>query len=137
MQSKNTVIITDPAHPFFNQEVSGDCAYYDVYHRGPSGPDLFLIETSEGKACILSTQIDQDHYWSQRRRQEIEKLGANVGDRVKITNPHSGGSKVVFDWDEPHIITKIDPYGNVEWDDGAAWGFRPDMIVIERAAIQV
>jgi hypothetical protein len=128
----HTVKITDESHPYFGQELPGNCFYYDIFHRGTGGPDLFVIETPEGQQTILSTKVDTDHYWKQRRQQEIERLGADVGDTVLIKSG-GAGNKRDFDWRIPHVITQIDAYGNVEWDDGAAWGFRPDVTMIEKA----
>ncbi len=133
MDFKHTVKITDPTHPYFNLELPGGCVYYDIYHQGSGGPDLFLFKSLEGEQRILSTQIDTDHYWEQRRQEEIRKLGANVGDTVRILRGGSGSSKANFDWNAPHVITKIDSSGGVVWDDGAASGFRPDVEVISKA----
>ncbi|QJD87884.1 hypothetical protein [Cohnella herbarum] len=128
-----TVKIIDPTHVLFGQELNGGCVYFDVYHQGSGGPDLFQIETPAGKQTILSTKIDTEHYWEQRRQKEIHRIGANVGDTVIIIRGGSGSSKANFDWKAPHVITKIDSSGNVEWDNGAAKGFRPDVEVISRA----
>lgn len=129
-----TVKITDPKHKYFGQELPGGCVYYDVYHQGKGGPDLFQIETPEGKESILSTKIDEKHYWEQRRQAVIAKLGANVGDTVRIIRGGSGGCIANFDWKAPHVITRIDSSGHVEWDNGDATGFKPDMEVLSRTA---
>ncbi|PWW01192.1 hypothetical protein DFQ01_11082 [Paenibacillus cellulosilyticus] len=129
-----TVKIVDSTHKYFGQELPGGCVYYDVYHQGSGGPDLFQIETPEGKQTILSNKIDEQHYWEQRRQLEIAKLGADVGDTVRIIRSGSGSSKANFDWKASHVITKIDSSGYVEWDNGDARGFRPDMEVISQAS---
>ncbi|OMF38786.1 hypothetical protein BK133_00865 [Paenibacillus sp. FSL H8-0548] len=130
-----TVKIIDPTHKYFGQELTGGCVYYDVYHQGNGGPDLFQIETPEGKQNILSTKIDEEHYWDQLKAIHIEQLGANIGDTVKIIRSGSCSSKANFDWRVPHVITKIDSSGYVEWDGGEATSFRPDVEVISRSAV--
>ena len=127
------VRITDPEHRYFGQEFEGGCVYYDIYHQGSGGPDLFQIETPDGKQMILSTKIDEDHYWEQRRQKEIERLGANVGDTVMILRSGSCSSKKGFRWSDPHVITKIDSSGHVEYDGGEAKSFRPDVSIISKA----
>jgi hypothetical protein len=129
-----TVKIVDSTHKYYGQELPGGCVYYDVFHKGSGGPDLFQIETPEGKQTILSTKIDEQHYWEQRRAAHIEKLGANVGDTVRIIRAGSCSSKASFDWNILHVITKIDSSGYVEWDGGEATSFRPDVEVVSRAA---
>jgi hypothetical protein len=129
-----TVKVIDPTHPYYGQELPGGCVYYDIYHKGSGGPDLFQVETPEGKTTILSTKIDEVHYWEQRRQMEVALIGANVGDTVRIIRGGSGSCVANFDWNAPHIITKIGTGGHVEWDNGDATGFRPEMKVISRAA---
>jgi hypothetical protein len=123
------VKITDKEHKYFGQELEGFCFYYDYQHTGDS-PDIYIIKTPEGERKILSTQIDVEHYENQRLSKEIERLGANVGDKVIIIESGSGGSKVGFDINEPHIITKISPSGAVYFDDGMADMFRPIVKVV-------
>lgn len=130
MDYRYTVKITDKDHKYFGQELPGACVYYDIYHQGNGGPDLFFIRTPEGEQNILSTSIDTGHYWNQRRQEEIDRIGANVGDMVRIIRGGSGGCDAGFDWNAPHVITKIDSSGHVEWDHGAAFGFRPDVEVL-------
>jgi hypothetical protein len=125
------VRVTDPTSPYCGQEFEGDCIYYDVYHTGNS-PDLFIIKTPKGDERILSTQIDAEHYWEQRRQEYIGKLGADVGDTVIIMRSGSGYSKKDFDLTEPHKITKIDSNGYVTFDDAATY-FRPDIEVIHNS----
>lgn len=121
-----TIKVTDPKNPYCGQELEGGCFYYDIYHTG-SSPDLFLIKTPDGEKQILSTSIDTEHYWNQRRQEHIDKLGANVGDTVIITRSGSGYSKRNFDISIPHKITAIDSSGYVKFDDGEATYFRPDV----------
>lgn len=120
------VRVTDPVSPYCGQEFEGHCCYYDIHHTGNS-PDLFIIKTLKGDERILSTQIDAEHYWEQRRQEEIEKLGATVGDTVMIGRTGSGSYKRNFDLLIPHKITKIDSSGHVTFDDGEATCFRPDV----------
>ncbi|MFB0841818.1 hypothetical protein [Paenibacillus oleatilyticus] len=130
-----TVKVTDPNHKYYGQELPGNCFYYDINHTGNS-PDLFILEAPEGSIRILSTQIDEDHYWNQRRETHIKRLGANVGDTVRIIRSGSCKSKANFDWSKPHVITKIDCNGYVEWDGGEAQSFRPDVELLEEAKSQ-
>ncbi|WP_342480076.1 hypothetical protein NST07_20720 [Paenibacillus sp. FSL L8-0340] len=126
------VKIIDPNHPCFGKELEGGIIYFDIYHRG-GRPDLYEVSTPEGKRYrLLTDQIDADHYEAQEVNEEIERLGANVGDTVMVIRSGSGGSKAGFDWNVPHVITRIDGSGHVEFDDTAAWGFRPDVTVITR-----
>lgn len=124
-----TVKVIDPKSPYCGQELEGGCIYYDVNHTG-SSPDLFIIKTPDGEKQILSTSIDTKHYWNQKRDQEIERLGADVGDVVIITRPGSCYSKRDFDWLNPHKITEINSSGYVEFDGGEATSFRPDVIKV-------
>ncbi|SFG06848.1 hypothetical protein SAMN05660649_00552 [Desulfotomaculum arcticum] len=124
------VRVIDPDSPYYGQEFEGGCVYYDVYHTGDS-PDLFLIKTPEGEKIILSTSIDTEHYWNQRRQEQIERLGANVGDTVIITRSGGGCFTRDFDCSKPHKITKIDSSGYVEFDGGLAKTFRPDVILVD------
>lgn len=124
-----TVKVTDPKSPYCGQELEGDCIYYDVNHTG-SSPDLFLIKTPDGEKQMLSTGIDTEHYWNQRRQKHIDKLGANVGDTVIVTRSGGGYSKINFDLSIPHKITEIDSSGYVKFDDGEATYFRPDVIKV-------
>lgn len=123
------VKITDPKSKYFGQEFDGGCAYCDVYHTGDS-PDLYIVKTPDGDKRFLSTQIDVDYYKAQRLVEEIERLGAKVGDRVIITRSGSGCSKADFKIDESHVITDIDYMGYVDFDNGAAKNFRPDVKVV-------
>jgi hypothetical protein len=124
------VKVTDPESPYCGQEFEGNCVYYDLYHTG-SSPDLFNIKTPEGSVNLLSTQIDEDHYWNQRRQEHIERLGADVGDTVIVTQYGGGSFDRNFKYHEPHLITKIDSSGYVEFDNGAAKTFRPDVTKVE------
>lgn len=123
------VKITDKKHKYFGQELEGYCFYYDYQHTGNS-PDIYIIKTPEGERKILSTQIDVEHYENQRLYKEIERLGANVGDKVRIIKSGSGGSKVGFNLNEPHIITNISPSGHVYFDNGMADMFRPTVEIV-------
>jgi len=127
-----TVKVTDPKSPYCGQEFEGGCFYYDIHHTG-SSPDLFIIHTPDGDKQILSTGIDTEHYWNQRRDEEIKRLGADVGDTVLITETGSCYGRHGFDYKAPHVITKIDSVGHVEFDDGMGSCFRPVVQVIEKA----
>jgi hypothetical protein len=126
------VKIIDQNHPCFGQELEGGIIYFDIYHRG-GRPDLYQVETPEGKKYrLLTNQIDEEHYNAQELAEEVERLGANVGDNVMITRLGSGSYNAGFDFSSPHVITKIDCSGHVEFDNRAACGFRPDVTVITK-----
>jgi hypothetical protein len=124
---KNTVLITDKKHEFFNQRLQGHIAYYDLYHTG-KGPDLYLAETPEGTIRLLTDQIDIEDYTSQEMAATLRDLGVIVNDVVLITRSGSGSQCANFDLDQPHKITDISYNGNVTFDNGKANFFRPDMI---------
>lgn len=131
------VKIIDPKHPCFGQELEGGVVYLDYYHIG-GRPDLYQVKTPEGRIYqLLTDQIDAEHHEAQRLQWEIERIGANVGDTVLITRLGSGGHKAGFDFSVPHVITKIDGSGHVEFDDRAAYGFRPDVKVISQGGASV
>ncbi|MFY0545477.1 hypothetical protein [Brevibacillus sp. H7] len=120
------VKVTDPRSPYFGQELEGYCWYYDYLHTGDS-PDLYIVKTPEGKKQLLSTQIDEKHYEAQELAEEIERLGANVGDTVMILRTGSGSSVAGFSTKVPHVISHISSSGTVTFDNGAATMFRPDV----------
>ena len=120
------VRVTDAKSQYYGQEFEGHCFYYDIHHTGKS-PDLFIIKTTDGDKQILSTSIDTEHYWNQRRQEHIDILGANVGDTVLINRTGSCSMNRDFDISKLHTITKIDSSGHVEFDNGAANCFRPDV----------
>ncbi len=130
------VRVTDKNSPYCGQEYEGGCIYYDINHTGNS-PDLFIINTPDGEKQILSTSIDTEHYWEQRRQEHIKKLGANIGDIVLITRAGGGSFKSGFNCSEPHKITNINSSGYVEFDNGEATTFRPDVTVIENIQVEV
>lgn len=113
----------------YGKQLTGSILYYDIYHTG-SGPDLLQVQDEDGnKYRLLSNQIDINHYHKQEIAKETERLGAKVGDRVLITKTGSGSFRMGFDPEETHVITKIDCSGHVEFDNGAAEMFRPDVIL--------
>lgn len=127
------VKITDQKHPFFGQILPGGLIYHDINHTG-DGPDLFRITSNEGSIRLLSTQIDENHYWAQLRAERIVELGADVGDVVMIVKSGSGSYCAKFDIKEPHKITKIGNCGHVEFDGGTKTGasiFRPKVKIIK------
>lgn len=65
---------------------------------------------------------------------EIERLGANVGDVVRIVRVGSGGWKRGFTPMDPHVITKITAAGNVFFDEGEAIMYRPRVEIIKKGA---
>jgi len=122
----NKVKIIDPSNSYFGQELDGYCWYYDHLHTGDS-QDVYIVKTPEGEKQLLSTQIDVEHYEAQDLAKEIERLGANVGDTVKILRTGSGGSVAGFSTKVPHVISHISSSGTVTFDNGAATMFRPDV----------
>lgn len=122
--------VIDEKSPLFGKKLTGGIVYYDLYHTGNS-PDLLQVQDEEGnKYQILSNRIDIEHYNSQEVAKETERLGAKVGDTVLITRSGSGYSKVNFNVKELHVITKIDCTGHVEFDNGDATMFRPDVELV-------
>jgi predicted aconitase with swiveling domain len=127
------VKVIDPKSPLCGQILDGACIYYDIYHRGNGGPDLFQVTDKEGNEHrLLSTQIDVDHYEKQIRDEEVALLGADVGDTVIIERTGSGSYSCGFNADEPHVITKISSCGTVYFDNGKASMFRPGVRVIKK-----
>lgn len=124
------VKVINPKSEYCGQEFEGHCFYYDIDHTGHSA-DLFIIKTPDGDKQILSTSIDAEHYWNQRRQEHIDKLGANVGDTVLITRTGSCSMCHDFDLSISHAITKIDSSGHVDFDNGRACCFRPDVTKVE------
>lgn len=61
---------------------------------------------------------------------EIQQLGANVGDVVKIIKRGSGWYNGTFDSSLDHKITGIDWTGHVEFDDGVAVMYRPEVEIV-------
>lgn len=123
------VKVIDKENKYYGMEFDGHCIYYDIDHTGHS-PDLYNIHTPDGDMQILSTKIDEQHYWNQRRDEEIKKLGANIGDTVIIKRMGSCSCYHDFDTAVPHIITEIDSTGHVDFDNGRAKCFRPDIEVV-------
>ncbi|QHI73801.1 hypothetical protein [Aminipila terrae] len=114
---------------FSGCEFEGYRYYCDYLHTGNS-PDLYIIKTPEGEMTVTSDKIDISHYEAQLLDEELTRLGAKVGDTVKIIR--SGGGYFKNSWDSkiPHKITRITPSGYVQFDDGMGEMFRPDVEVI-------
>lgn len=104
--------------------------YYDHLHTGNS-PDLFVVNTPGGEITITSDRIDIEHYESQLLQEELIRLGANIGDTVKITRSGSGSFKKGWNEKSYHRITRITSSGYVQFDDGIGEMFRPDVEVIQ------
>lgn len=111
------------------QIFDGHRFFYDYQYTG-SSPDLFTIKTSDGDVTITSDKIDIEHYEVQLLEEELERLGAKVGDVVKIIRAGSGSFMRGWDNKVPHIITKITSGGYVEFDNGMGKMFRPDVEVV-------
>lgn len=113
------LIIIDETHPLCGKTVMGDLRYYG------GGMNLYFGKTKDGEIELVSSQINEEYYWEQRGKKAIEKLGAKVGDRVEIIRTGSGHFKQGWTEAGLHTITKIDPVGHVEFDNGEADFFRP------------
>lgn len=103
--------------------------YYDHLHTG-SSPDLFTIRTPEGEITITSDRIDVQHYEEQLLCDELVRLGAKVGDTVEIVRSGSGSYNHGWNKNVPHKITRITSSGYVQFDDGMAEMFRPDVKIL-------
>ncbi|MBX9886661.1 MAG: hypothetical protein K2Y30_01850 [Flavobacteriaceae bacterium] len=123
-----TVLITDEKHPNHGQRLTGSIAYHDIYHTG-NGPDLYIAETVQGiNIRLLSDQIDIKDYQRQEKQQTIDRLGVQEGDIVMISRMGSGSFCAKFDTSQPHLITAMSDNGNVEFDNGKANCYMPDMV---------
>lgn len=111
------------------QILDGHRFFYDYQYTG-SSPDLFTIKTQDGDITITSDKVDVEHYEAQLLEDQLERLGAKIRDTVRIIRSGSGSYK--REWDEKalHTITKITSGGYVQFDDGLAEMFRPDVEVI-------
>ena len=109
--------------------VDGHRFYLDNLHTGSSS-DLFEIYPNGERKVITSDKIDVVHYETQLLEDELKRLGANVGDVVIITRSGSGSYQKGWNVNETHIITKITPSGYVEFDNGLAKMFRPDVKIV-------
>jgi hypothetical protein len=118
------VKIIDTQSKYYGQELKGFCTYYDYKHTG-SSPDLYSVETPEGTVMMESTKIDVNHYRQQELEKELKRLGAKIGDKVRIIKSGSGSYSHGFDRKGVHIITKVSTAGNVEFNNGEANIFRP------------
>lgn len=109
--------------------VDGHRFYLDHLHTG-SSPDLFEIYPNGERKVITSDKIDVEHYESQLLEDELKRLGANVGDIVTITRTGSGSYQKGWVANGNHTITKITSSGYVEFDNGLAKMFRPDVKIV-------
>ena len=130
-----TIKITDTEDKYFGKELVGCCIYYDYGHNGGTEypiVDLFSATTPDGTSKrYLSTQIDVEHYEDQLFQKELIRLGAKVRDNVMIVREGSGSWGNGFDLNIPHEITKINKNGTVEFDNGDAKMFRPDVEIVK------
>jgi len=123
--------VTDPQSPYCGQMLRGYIIYYDVNHTGDS-PHLIRAIDHEGKSVrLLSSQCDMAHYEAQEVAEHIERMGANVGDFVRIIETGSGAYRQGWKLEGIHRITRVDPNGSVEFDDGLGTIFRPVVEVVE------
>lgn len=135
--NERTVIITDKNDVNCGKEFPGWLAFHDVYYRGGTTlpvEDLYLVTIDGQERRYVSSQIDVEHYKAQLLKEEIERIGAKIGDKVRALRETSGCyGKQYFDRKENkgfHTITNIDCYGNVTFDNGEANMFRPEIEVI-------
>jgi hypothetical protein len=115
---------------YSGQIFDGHRFYFDHLHTGNS-PDLFTIETPEGRVTITSDRIDVEHYEEQLMIEELERLGAKVGDTVNIIRSGSGSYRKGWNDTVSHKITRITSNGYIQFDDGMAEMFRPDVEVVQ------
>lgn len=135
--SEKTVIIIDKNDVNYGKEFPGWLAFHDVYYRGGTTlpiEDLYLVTIDGQERRYVSSQIDVEHYKTQLLKEEIEHIGAKVGDKVRVLHETSGSyGKRYYDREKDegfHTITAIDCYGNVTFDNGEANMFRPEVEVI-------
>ncbi len=129
-----SVKITDPKSEFFGKTLTLEMIYHDHKHTGDS-PDLIYTKDDKGTThTFLSTSIDEDDLKQQQIKKISEELGAQEGDKVLILSPRgSNHYPVNFDFSIPHTITRISPSENVDFDNGAASFFRPNVQKIKEA----
>lgn len=127
-----TIKIIDKNDPLCGKEYPGYLIFYDVYYRGGSNEpieDLYLLEIDCKKHKYVTSQIDEAHYKNQILNIEIDRLGANIGDKVRVIDTGSGSyGRAYLDRKNNygfHTITDITPYGYVTFDNGEAKMFRP------------
>lgn len=121
--------VIDEKSPYFGQKLKISMRYYDHLHTG-SSDTLFFVDTDSGCLEFLSNQVDMKLLESEEIKFETNRLGANVGDIVKIIESGSGSFRKDFTIKEPHKITRIDSSGDVEFDNGESVQFRPKVQVI-------
>jgi len=135
--SERIVRIIDKNDVNCGKEFPGCLVYHDLYRRGGTNQpieDLYLVTIDGNERRYVSSQIDVEHYKAQLLKEEIESLGAKIGDKVKVLKDTSGsyGAKFFKRRDEIgfHTITDITSSGHVSFDDGEAVMFRPKVEVI-------
>lgn len=135
--SERTVIIIDKNDVNCGKEFPGWLAFHDVYYRGGTTlpvEDLYLVTIDGQERRYVSSQIDVEHYKVQLLKEEIDRLGAKIGDKVRVIHETSGSyGKRYYDREKGdgfHTITDIDCYGHVTFDNGEANMFRPEVEVI-------
>lgn len=129
-----SVKITDPESQLFGKTLSLEMIYHDYKHTGNS-PDMIYAKDEEGTThTFLSTSIDEEDLKRQQIQRAAEELGAQEGDKVLILSPRGANHYPVnFDFSIPHTITRISPSENVDFDNGAASFFRPNVQKIQEA----
>ena len=113
------VKVTSKEHKLCGLILEGERVYHDLYHTG-SSPDLFMVQYKGEKHKALSTDIDVEHFDAQLMAECVAKLGAKVGDKVKVLYSGSGSYSSGWKQDVPHYITKIDSSGHVSFDGGSS-----------------
>lgn len=133
-----TVLITDKNDANCGKSFPGYIAYYDVFFRGGSSlpiEDLYIVCIDGVDHRYLTSQVDANNYDEQLRQKEIERLGAKVGDKVRVLDSTNGGNFTYeFAMREAikgtHTITHIYSSGHVQFDMGEACIFRPKVELI-------
>lgn len=109
--------------------VDGHRFYLDHLHTGNS-PDLFEVYIDGERKVITSDKIDVAYYENQLLEDELKRLGAKVGDVVTISRTGSGSYQKGWVVNDKHTITNISSNGYVEFDNGVAKMFRPDVKIV-------
>ena len=109
--------------------LDGHRFYLDHLHTGNSA-DLFEVYFKGERKVITSDKIDVAHYENQLLEDELNRLGARVGDVVTISRAGSGSYQRGWVVNDTHTITNVSPNGYVEFDNGLAKMFRPDVKIV-------
>ena len=128
--------ITDKNDEHCGKEFDGQRIYYDILHGRRIGgkiQDLYAVNINGERKQYMTHQIDEDYCRQQENRKVVERLGADVGDEVRIIAGGSGSYASYFGKRDTHIISRIVCTGNVYFDDGVTSMFYPTVEVVRKA----